>query len=85
VSILLTIIYLEISGIDLLTPSAQEAAESAAASAASQAEASNSSKKFNFIVMTKKGNKTHYHNMEVPAASDFASQFKAKEEVFYFF
>jgi hypothetical protein len=48
---------------------------------AASAEANSGNKKFNFIIMTKKGNKTHYHNMEVPAASEFASQFKAKEEV----
>lgn len=37
--------------------------------------------KFNFIFMTKKGNKTQYHNMEVPVNSEFANQFIAKEEV----
>ena len=31
--------------------------------------------------MTKKGTKTQYHNMEVPVTSEFASQFKAREEV----
>jgi hypothetical protein len=31
--------------------------------------------------MVKKGNKTQYHNMEVPLTSDFANQFRAKEEV----
>ena len=38
-------------------------------------------KSFNFVVMTKKGNKTQYHSMEVPVASEFAQQFKAREEV----
>lgn len=32
--------------------------------------------------MIKKGNKTQYHNMEVPVTSEFANQFKAREEVF---
>jgi hypothetical protein len=59
----------------LLPQPAQEVQEAASA------EANNSNKKFNFIIMTKKGNKTHYHNMELPATSEFASQFKAKEEV----
>jgi regulator of nonsense transcripts 2 len=45
-----------------------------------QNNASQNQKKFNFIVMMKKGNKPHYHNMEVPLNSEFASQFKAKEE-----
>lgn len=36
---------------------------------------------FNFVVMTKKGNKTQYHQMEVPVASEFAQQFRAREEV----
>ncbi len=31
--------------------------------------------------MTKKGNKTQFHNMEVPLGSEFANQFKAREEV----
>ena len=31
-------------------------------------------KGFNFVVMIKKGNKTQYHNMEVPTTSDFANQ-----------
>jgi hypothetical protein len=38
-------------------------------------------KKFNFVVMTKKGTKTQYHNMEVPVTSEFANQFRAREEV----
>ena len=44
----------------------------------------NKNKSFNFVVMTKKGNKTQYHNMEVPLVSDFANQFKAREEVYLF-
>ena len=43
--------------------------------------ANNKNKGFNFVVMVKKGNKTQYHNMEVPLTSDFANQFRAKEEV----
>ncbi|CAF0714012.1 unnamed protein product [Brachionus calyciflorus] len=35
---------------------------------------------FNFVLMLKKGNKTQYQNMEVPVTSEFASQFKAREE-----
>jgi hypothetical protein len=35
---------------------------------------SNKNKGFNFVVMIKKGNKTQYHNMEVPMTSDFANQ-----------
>ena len=31
--------------------------------------------------MTKKGTKTQYHNMEVPVTSEFANQFRAREEV----
>lgn len=38
-------------------------------------------KSFNFVFMTKKGNKAQYHNMEVPVASEFAQQFKAREKV----
>jgi len=38
-------------------------------------------KGFSFLVMVKKGNKTQYHNMEVPVTSEFANQFRAKEEV----
>ena len=39
------------------------------------------SKGFSFLVMMKKGNKTQYHNMEVPLTSEFANQFRVKEEV----
>lgn len=39
------------------------------------------SRSFNFVIMTKKGNKTQYHSMEVPVASEFAQQFRAREEV----
>lgn len=47
-----------------------------------QDRAANSNKTlFNFVVMTKKGNKTQYHNMEVPVSSEFAQQFRAREEV----
>ncbi len=45
---------------------------------------SSAPKKFNFVVMTKKGTKTQYHNMEVPISSEFANQFKAREEVYLF-
>lgn len=41
----------------------------------------NPARSFNFVVMTKKGNKTQYHNMEVPVTSEFAQQFRAREEV----
>ncbi len=40
-------------------------------------------KGFSFLVMVKKGNKTQYHNMEVPITSEFANQFRAKEEVIF--
>ena len=46
---------------------------------ASQPKSSN--KSFNFVVMMKKGNKTQFHGMEVPLASEFANQFIAREEV----
>lgn len=49
-----------------------------------QDRAANSNKTlFNFVVMTKKGNKTQYHNMDVPVSSEFAQQFRAREEVTY--
>jgi hypothetical protein len=38
-------------------------------------------KTFNFIVMIKKGNKPQFHNLEVPVASEFATKFKAREQV----
>ena len=41
----------------------------------------NSKKAFNFAVMIRKGNKPQLCNMEVPSGSEFASQFKAREEV----
>lgn len=44
-------------------------------------QAKDEKKSFNFVVMTKKGNKTQYHNLEVPVASEFAQQFRAREEV----
>lgn len=31
--------------------------------------------------MLKKGNKTQYQNMQVPVSSEFANQFKAREEL----
>ena len=40
-----------------------------------------SEKTFNFIVMVKKGNKPQFHNLEVPVTSEFATQFKAREQV----
>jgi hypothetical protein len=47
-----------------------------------QHSANNTNKKpFRFVVMTKKGNKPQYHNMEVPVSCEFAKQFKAREEV----
>lgn len=48
----------------------------------SSEEAAKTTRSFNFVVMTKKGNKTQYHNMEVPVTSEFAQQFRAREEVF---
>ena len=38
-------------------------------------------KAFNFIVMIKKGNKPQFHNLEVPVTSEFATKFKAREQV----
>jgi regulator of nonsense transcripts 2 len=46
-----------------------------------QSETDVKNKGFSFLVMVKKGNKTQYHNMEVPVTSEFANQFRAKEEV----
>jgi hypothetical protein len=39
-------------------------------------------KTFNFIVMVKKGNKPQFHNLEVPVTSEFATQFRVREQVF---
>lgn len=36
---------------------------------------------FNFIFMTKKGSKPQFHKLQVPVTSEFANQFKAREEV----
>jgi regulator of nonsense transcripts 2 len=36
---------------------------------------------FNFVFMVKKGNKPQFHNMEMPLSSEFAEQFKAREQV----
>jgi hypothetical protein len=36
---------------------------------------------FNFVFMVKKGNKPQFHNMEMPSNSEFAEQFKAREQV----
>ena len=41
-------------------------------------------KNFNFVVMMKKGNKTQYHNMEVPTTSDFANQVKSLPHIIRF-
>ena len=41
----------------------------------------NEEKTFNFIVMIKKGNKPQFHNLEVPVTSEFATKFKAREQV----
>ena len=53
-------------------PAPEEEAEKSAA---------NSKKAFNFAVMIRRGNKPQLCNMEVPSGSEFASQFKAREEV----
>ncbi len=35
---------------------------------------------FNFVIMSKKNNKPQYHSMNVPLTSNFANQFRAREE-----
>lgn len=39
-----------------------------------------SNEKFKFVFMTKKGNKPQFHKLDVPLTSQFANQFKAREE-----
>ena len=67
----------ELKGLQYLKPNIPNEIESNVKSAANK----DKNKGFNFVVMVKKNNKTQYHNMEVPLASEFANQFIAREEV----
>ena len=62
--------YKELKGLKFAKPDDQAAKPSPAESSSNSAK----NKGFNFVVMVKKGNKTQYHNMEVPMTSDFANQ-----------
>ncbi|RNA18662.1 regulator of nonsense transcripts 2 isoform X1 [Brachionus plicatilis] len=70
----------ELSGLSMLKekqPSGKEASTDTGKETGTEAR----KEAFNFVLMLKKGNKTQYQNMQVPVTSEFATQFKAKEQL----
>lgn len=71
--------YKELKGLQFgIKPAAQP--EPATEEEAEKSTVNSKKTAFNFAVMIRKGNKPQLCNMEVPSGSEFASQFKAREE-----